>query len=255
MKIVLKIGGNEIDDGTFLSKVTSLVAGLQKENHQVVMVHGGGKEITGLLKKLGIETKFVNGMRYTDEQSLAATEMMLSGGINKRLVRTLQKSGVSAIGASGVDGSILVAEKIRREGEDLGLVGEVSAVNVRVVENLIRDFVLVLSPIGLEKETGDSLNVNADYAAAAMASFLKAELVIFLSNVPGVISSGEVLSRIEEREFEILKKSGVITGGMIPKVESALRAVRAGARIAFITDAEGARKIAAGENAGTQVTA
>ena len=167
MRIVLKIGGNEIDDAGFLSKVTSLVSRLQKENHQVVVVHGGGKEITGLLKKLGIETGFVNGMRYTDAQSLDATEMVLSGGSNKRLVRTLQRSGISALGASGVDGSILVAEKIIRQGEDLGLVGDVSAVNVRVVENLIRDFVLVLSPISLEKGSGDSLNVNADYAAAA----------------------------------------------------------------------------------------
>lgn len=252
---MLKIGGNEIDDAAFLTRVTSLVGKLRKENHEIVLVHGGGKEITGLLKKLGIETRFVNGMRYTDAQSLDATEMMLSGGINKRLVKTLQRSGISALGASGVDASIMVAEKITRGGEDLGLVGEVSAVNVRVVEELIREFVLVLSPISLDRSSGGSLNVNADYAAAAMASFLKAELVIFLSNVPGVISAGSVLPKIEEREFEELKKNGVVTGGMIPKVESGLRAVKGGARIAFITDAEGAARIASGENAGTRVTA
>ncbi len=253
MKIVLKIGGNEIDDPGFLSEVTALVGKLRKANHQIVLVHGGGKEITALLKKLGIETHFVSGMRYTDVKSLEAMEMMLSGGINKRLVKTLQRAGISALGVSGVDASIMVAEKITREGDDIGLVGEVFAVNVRVVEDLISEFVLVLSPISLDKTSGESLNVNADYAAAAMASFLKAELVIFLSNVPGVINSGDVLPEIQERQFEELKKNGVITGGMIPKVESGLRAVKGGARIAVITDAAGAGKIAAGENAGTQV--
>ncbi len=254
MKIVLKIGGNEIDEAAFLTQVTSLVGKLRKANHEIVLVHGGGKEITGLLKKLGIETRFVDGIRYTDAQSLDATEMILSGGINKRLVKTLQLAGVSALGASGVDASIMVAEKITRSGEDLGLVGEISAINVRVVEDLIRQFVLVLSPVSLDKNSGASLNVNADHAAAAMASFLKAELVIFLSNVPGVINAGSVLPRIQEREFEELKKNGVITGGMIPKVESGLRAVKGGARIVFITDAEGAGRISSGEIAGTQVT-
>lgn len=254
MRIVLKIGGNEIDDSTFLAKVTSLVSGLQKENHRLILVHGGGKEITGLLDKLGVETKFVNGMRYTDERSLAATEMVLSGGINKRLVRTFERAGVNAIGASGVDASILVAERITRSGEDLGLVGEVSAVNVKVIESLMRDFVLVLSPVSLEKGTGNPLNVNADYAAAAIARFIRAELVIFLSNVPGVISSGEVLPKVEEKEFERLKQEGVITGGMIPKIESGLRAVKGGAKIAFITNADGAAAIVSGKNAGTQVT-
>ncbi len=254
MRIVLKIGGNEIDDAAFLAQVTALVGTLRKANHEIVLVHGGGKEITGLLKSLGIETRFVDGIRYTDARSLGATEMILSGGINKRLVKILQLAGIGALGASGVDASIMVAEKITRDGQDLGLVGEVSAVNVRVVENLIREFVLVLSPVSLDKNSGGSLNVNADYAAAAMASFLKAELVIFLSNVPGVINAGSVMPRIKESEFEELKKNGVITGGMIPKIESGLRAVKGGVRIAFITDADGARKIASGTNAGTQVT-
>lgn len=254
MRIVLKIGGNEIDDSGFLSKVAALVARLQSDNHQVILVHGGGKEITSLLKKLGIETNFVDGMRYTDAQTLDAVEMILSGSVNKRLVRTLQQSGVNALGVSGVDGSILVAEKITRNGKDVGLVGEVSAVNVRVVEELMRRFVLVLSPISIEKGSGNSLNVNADYAAAAVASFLRAELIIFLSNVPGVISSGRALAKMQEREFEELKKNGVITGGMVPKIEAALRSLKAGTKIAFITDADGATQIVEGNNAGTQVT-
>lgn len=254
MRIVLKIGGNEIDDEGFLSRIASLVSGLQKDNHQVVLVHGGGKEITALLEKLGIETKFVEGLRYTDEESLKATEMVLSGAINKRLVRKLQSSGVSALGVSGVDGNILVAEKLARKDYDAGLVGEVAAVNVKVVEELMRSFVVVLSPISAEKGSAQSLNVNADYAAAAVASFLASELIIFLSNVPGVISAGSVMEKIQQREFEDLKKNGVITGGMVPKLEAAFRALKGGARLAYITNADGAERIAAGQNAGTQVT-
>lgn len=254
MRIVLKVGGNEMDDEEFLSRITSLVARLRKDNHQIVLVHGGGKEITALLDKLGIETKFVEGMRYTDAESLKATEMVLSATVNKRLVRKLQSSGVSALGVSGVDGNILTAEKLVRKGPDAGLVGEVSAMNVRVVEELMRNFVLVLSPISAEKGSAQSLNVNADYAAAAVASFLGSELIIFLSNVPGVISAGNVLEKIHEREFEDLKKNGVITGGMVPKLEAGFRALKGGARLAYITNADGAEGIVAGQSAGTQVT-
>lgn len=255
MRIVLKIGGNEIDDGDFLSRVAALVGKLQKANHHVVLVHGGGKEITGLLDKLGIETRFVNGLRYTDARSLDAVEMMLSGSINKRLVRTLQQSGVSALGMSGIDGKLLTAEKITRDGEDIGLVGEVSAVNVQLLESLLSSHVVVLSPISADKTSGGPLNVNADYAAAAVASFLASELIIFLSNVPGVINEGNVLQKIDEKEFDALKENGVITGGMVPKIEAALRAVKDGAKIAFITDASGTEQIISGRNAGTQVAA
>lgn len=254
MRIVLKIGGNEIDNVDFLARVASLVAGLQKGNHQVVLVHGGGKEISSLLDALGLETRFVDGMRYTDSENLKVIEMILSGAINKRIVRTLENSGVNTLGLSGVDANILSAEKLVRHGEDAGLVGEVSSVNTKVVEELLRDFVLVLSPISAEKASTGTLNVNADYAAAAVASFLRSELIIFLSNVPGVISAGNVLKRLQETEFQELKKNGVITGGMVPKIEAAYRALKGGARIAFITDADGAETIVSGQSAGTQVT-
>lgn len=255
MKIVLKIGGNEIDDSNFLEKVSRLVAEIRNKNHQVILVHGGGKEITRLLNRLGLETKFVKGMRYTDPQSLEAVEMMLSGSINKRLVRSLQQTGVDAIGLSGVDGRILTAERIKREGEDIGLVGGVASVNTSVLENLMDKFAVVLSPISSDKESGGALNVNADYAAAAVASSLRSELTIFLSNVPGVINNGSLIAALRESEFEDLKRSGVITGGMVPKIEAALRAVKDGARIAFITDADGASQIVSGQTAGTQVIA
>lgn len=254
MRIVLKIGGNEIDDLEFLEKVSSIVAKLRLENHGVVLVHGGGKEITRFLAALGVETNFVKGMRYTDAATLDVVEMSLSGLINKRLVRSLQRKNVETIGLSGVDGTMLVAEKMLREGEDVGLVGEVMSVNVDMLEELMKRFAVVLSPISTNADSTSSLNVNADFAAAAVASSLKSELTIFLSNVSGVIENGAVLARLNEKDFMELKHNGVVTGGMVPKIEAAIRAIRTGVRMAFVTDADGAMKLISGENAGTQVT-
>lgn len=253
MKIVLKIGGNEIDDPSFLTNVSRLAARIQKDNHQVVLVHGGGKEVTGLLDKLGIKSRFVKGFRYTDPQILDAVEMTLSGLINKRLVRSLQQSGARAIGLSGVDAKILVAKATKRDGEDVGLVGEVTEVNSPVLEELMRKFIIVLSPISIDRDSTSSLNVNADYAAAAVASSLKSKLTIFLSDVPGVINNGKLMTTLREAEFEELTQSGVIVGGMLPKVEAALRALKQGAKSAFITDVDGAMQVVSGQAAGTQV--
>ncbi|MFZ1080734.1 MAG: acetylglutamate kinase [Candidatus Kryptoniota bacterium] len=255
MNIVLKIGGNEIDDSVFLDKVSKLVAKIHDVHHQLVLVHGGGKEITRLLTKLSIETKFVKGFRYTDLLSLEAVEMMLSGLINKRLVRSLQQNGVNALGLSGVDGKILVARRIKRDGEDIGLVGEVETVNVAALEELTQKFVIVLSPISVEADSTTSLNVNADYAAAAVASSLRSELAVFLSNVPGVLNNKTVISTLREKEFLSLKQSGIIAGGMIPKIEAALRTLHGGTKKTFITDADGASEIISGHDAGTQVIA
>ncbi|MGO9482661.1 MAG: acetylglutamate kinase [Candidatus Kryptoniota bacterium] len=252
---MLKIGGNEIDDPNFLDKVSRLSAMIRDRRHQLALVHGGGKEITNLLMKLGIETKFVNGFRYTDLQGLNAVEMMLSGLINKRLVRSLQQRGVSAVGLSGVDGKLLVAKRITRGGEDIGFVGEVEDVNVATLEKLTQEFAVVLSPISVAADSTTSLNVNADYAAAAIASALKADIVIFLSNVSGVLDKSMVITSLNERIFLDYKKSGIIDGGMVPKIEAALLALNGGTARAFITDADGASEIISGHAAGTQVLA
>ncbi len=255
MKLVLKIGGNEIDDSDFLGKVSRLVEKMRERRHEIVLVHGGGKEVTQLLMKLGIETKFVNGFRHTDLRGLEAVEMMLSGLINKRLVRTLHQNGVNAIGLSGVDGKILIAKKIERDGIDIGFVGEVKTVNTAVLEVLMKEFVVVLSPISIQEDSHTSLNVNADYAAAAVASAFKSEMIIFLSNVPGVLNERTLIPLLHEEEFLDLKKSGIIVGGMVPKVEAALLALNGGTLKAFITDADGALQIISGYTAGTEVLA
>jgi len=254
LNIVLKVGGNEIDDSSFLEKVSNLASLIRRDHHKLVLVHGGGKEITDLLTKLNIETRFVKGFRYTDSQSLNAVEMVLSGSINKRLVKALQQNGVAALGLSGVDGRILIAKKVSREGEDIGFVGEIVAVNTYLLDELAEEFTVVLSPISVDNDSSTSLNVNADYAAAAVASSLKSELVIFLSNVSGVLKNGGVIPKLGEEEFLNLKDSQIIAGGMIPKIEAALFAIRGGAGRAFITDAGGASKLVSGENAGTQIS-
>ncbi len=255
MRIVLKIGGNKIDDSNFLEKVGALAARIRDHLHQLVLVHGGGKEITNLLTKLNIETRFVKGFRYTDSQSLNVVEMMLSGLINKRLVRVLQRNGVNAIGLSGVDGKILIAKKITRDEEDIGLVGEVKIVNTSLLEGFVRESVIILSPISISEDSTTSLNVNADYAAAAVASSLKSELTVFMSNVEGVMKLGEIIPQLNEKDFLNLKVANVIGGGMVPKVEAALYALKNGARRVFITDAEGASKLVDGNIAGTEVIA
>ncbi len=179
--------------------------------------------------------------------------MMLSGVINKRIVKSLQQKGVDAIGLSGVDGRILVAERTRRNGEDVGFVGNITRVNTSLLEELTRSFALVLSPISVSEDSSTSLNVNADYATAAVASSLKAELTVFLSNVPGVLAHNDVIGELDEKEFLKLKALGVIAGGMIPKIEAALLALRGGSAKTFIADAEGASEIVSGQNAGTRL--
>ncbi len=253
MRIVLKIGGNEIDDPGFLSKVSRLAAKIQNERHDIILVHGGGKEVTGLLEKLHITTKFVRGFRYTDPESLDAVEMMLSGLINKRLVRSLQQAGAKAIGLSGVDARILVAKTVLRDDEDVGLVGEVTDVNTRLLKDLMRTFIVVLSPVSVDRDSTTSLNVNADYAAAAVASSIKSKLTIFLSNVPGVINKGKLITTLREAEYKELTRGSVILGGMAPKIEAALQALKQGAKSAFITDVYGALQVVSGQTAGTQV--
>ncbi|HEY9164890.1 MAG TPA: acetylglutamate kinase [Candidatus Kryptonia bacterium] len=253
MKIVLKIGGNEIDDSAFVRKVTLLARKIHSRGHRLVIVHGGGKEVTAALKNLGKESKFVDGFRYTDETDLGVIEMVLSGSVNKRLVRSLQSEGVNALGLSGVDGGMLTAKRVMRNGKDVGFVGEITVVNTAVLNLLLENFVIVISPISMDHDMNGLLNVNADYAAAAVASAISSDLAIFLSNVPGVMKNGTLLQSIDAIEFERLKLDGTIGGGMVPKVESAMSALKNGVRLAYVTDVEGADAMVSGREAGTRV--
>ena len=238
--IVLKIGGNEIDDPHFLDGLVEAMAVLRLEATPV-LVHGGGKEIARLQSALGLEPRFVEGLRVTDEASLAIVEMVLSGAVNKRLVARLVAQGIPAVGLSGIDGGLLRVRRLEHPAGDLGWVGEITDVQVPVLGLFLdRGMVPVVSPISLGPE-GHSYNVNADHAAMAIARALGAASLVFVTNVPGVMACGQVVPRLTASEAEAWIAQGIITGGMVPKVRSALQVVAAGVRQARIVDLAGLR--------------
>jgi acetylglutamate kinase len=234
--LVLKVGGNEIDDANFLTGFASAIA---KMSETPVVVHGGGKEIADLQVKLGLTPRFVEGLRVTDAESLAIAEMVLSGRVNKRIVAAVLNAGADAIGLSGIDRALVRVEKMQHPGGDLGRVGKVVSVRGEVLQDFVaRKIVPVVSPISLGDE--GAYNVNADSVACAVAATLNADAVVFVTNVAGVMQQdGSVMPTLTAKEAESLIKSQVIKGGMIPKVRAALDAVAGGAKAARITNLDG----------------
>ncbi len=233
---VLKVGGNELADADFLNGLAAVVAALDE---QMVIVHGGGRAITDLSTQLGLPVRRVDGLRVTSARSMMVTEMVLSGQSNKIVVRALLTGGVRAVGISGVDGGLLAAEKKIHPVRDLGYVGTVVGVNTTVLQALLTaGLTPVVSPISLGSD-GHSYNVNADEAATAIAAALGATQLGFISNVPGVLHDDAVIPTLTQPETERLITDGVISGGMIPKVKSALEAVEKGVARARITNLGG----------------
>ena len=233
--LVLKVGGNEIDDAGFLNGFAQAVAGM---TDAPVIIHGGGKEIADLQVKLGLTPRFVEGLRVTDDASLAIAEMVLSGRVNKRIVAVLLRAGVDAIGLSGIDRGVVRVEKMQHPAGDLGRVGKVVGVRGEVFRDFVaRQIVPVVSPISLGDD--GAYNVNADSVAGAIAAALNADAVVFVTNVAGVLQEDRVIPLLTAREAEALIKSRVIFGGMIPKVRAALDAVAGGAKAARITNLDG----------------
>jgi len=245
--LVLKVGGNELDDPAFLDGLAGAIGWLRAE-HRVVLVHGGGKEIAAWQEKLGLTPRFIEGLRVTDDQSMAVAEMVLSARTNKMLVARLLRAGILAAGISGVDGGLLIVEKMTHPAGDLGWVGRIVGSDPLILRALLAaGFVPVVSPISLGHD-GRSYNVNADQAAQAIAVALGASALLFVSNVPGVKANGQVVESLTVAQAEDWIKDGTISGGMIPKVRAALEAVNAGVGRAVITDLMGLR-----ENSGTTV--
>ncbi len=233
--LILKVGGNEIDDPRFLDGFAQSVVALPEAP---IIVHGGGKEIADLQVRLGLTPRFVDGLRVTDDASLAVAEMVLSGRVNKRIVTALLQAGADAIGLSGVDLGIVRVEKMQHPAGDLGRVGRVVGVRGDVLRDFVeRKMIPVVSPISLGPE--GPYNVNADSVACAMASALSADAVVFVTNVAGVIRDDRVIPSLTAREAEALIKSQVIRGGMVPKVRAALEAIANGACASRITNLDG----------------
>ena len=235
---VLKIGGRQLDDATFLMRLRDVVRTLA-EQHRIILVHGGGKAIQAWQERLNLTPRYVEGLRVTDEDSLDVAEAVLSGLVNKRLVALLLKGGVPAVGISGVDAGLVRVEKMWHPLGDLGRVGEVHSVQPDVLYTLLdAGLVPVISPISLGTD-GLTYNVNADHVAQAIAAAVEAERLYFISDVPGVLIAGQPVRAITLVQAETWIEEGLIHGGMIPKIRSAMAAVEAGVGQAIITNLEG----------------
>lgn len=239
--VVVKYGGSTRGDAAELKNTLQDIVLMKFVGMRPVVVHGGGKDITRLTEKLGIRSQFVDGLRVTDLPTMEVVEMVLGGKINKELVSTIQQLGGQAVGLSGKDGAMLQATRVKsKTGKDIGYVGKVSKVNTSILEILDKEqFIPVIAPLGYG-EDGKTYNVNADEAAGAIAAALKAEKLVFLTDVPGICKKKEdpktLFSTIKVKEVAKLIKSGVISGGMIPKIEACLMALKAGVHKTHIID-------------------
>ncbi len=226
---VIKYGGSAMEEEDLRQDFARDVVLLKHVGINPVVVHGGGKKIGRLLKELKIESHFIDGLRVTDEKTLQIVEMVLSGSINKEIVKYINEMGGKAIGLSGKDGRLLVAKRVANE--KLGLVGEVVSVNTEIIESISRmGYIPVIAPLA-DGQDGKTYNINADTAAGAIAGALKAEKLILLTDVDGVIDAhGNLLSVIDAREIEKMIEEGVVKGGMIPKLSCAKEALTKGAK-------------------------
>ncbi len=238
--VLLKVGGNDIDDSAFLTEFVEIVAELRQDS-PLVIVHGGGKEIGNLHERMGVDFEVVEGLRVTTYDSLRLVKMVLGGLVNNRLTRWLVNAGVEALGVSGVDAGLVRVEPLRPGGQDIGFVGRVVEVRVDVLERwLAAGFLPVISPVSLGVD-GHSYNVNADQVASGIAAAAGVRRLVFISNVPGVFIDGAVAPRLTVDEIAGHIASGQIAGGMIPKVRSAVDAVNEGVAEAVITNLAGLR--------------
>lgn len=228
-----------MDDPLFLKGLCSEIAALTRP---AILVHGGGKEITAALERYGQQTNFINGLRVTPPESMAVMEMVVSGSINKRIVALLGSMGVRAIGLSGVDLSLLRCVPHRPNGIDLGRVGEITHVDTASLQLMLGlGWLPVLAPVALGVDDNAPYNVNADHVAQVLAAALGASELAFVSNVPGVLVDGEVVPQLTPQQISALIGTGVIHGGMIPKVQAASAALDAGVHATRITNLVGLR--------------
>ena len=237
--VVVKYGGNAMLNEELKQAVMEDIVLLSTIGIKVVLVHGGGPEINKMLEKIGKESKFVDGLRYTDEETMEVVQMVLTGKLNKDIVGILLQKGGKAVGLSGVDSGLLRAVKTTK---DLGYVGEVTQVHPEIITSLLdKGFIPVVSTVALGEQGDDSrYNINADTAAAKIAVALKAEKFVQLTNVPGVLRNIDdpttLIKRIEKTALGSLKATGIIAGGMIPKIDCCLTALEGGVPRTHIID-------------------
>ena len=245
--ILVKFGGHAMGKADYVNAFAADIALLDQVGARPVVVHGGGPQIGDMLKKLQIESSFIDGLRVTDEATISIVEMVLAGGINKALVAAIAGAGGRAVGVSGKDGGLLTARKLMavakasdsaiQQAVDLGFVGEPSHVDVTVLNALMQHHLIpVVAPVG-SGEDGKTYNINADTAAGAIAAALSATRMLMLTDVSGVLDkNGKLISSLTISQAEALIHDGTVSGGMIPKVKTCIDAVQGGAEGAVIMD-------------------
>jgi len=245
--VVIKYGGHAMGDAKLAEQFANDVVLLKQAGINPVVVHGGGPQIAAMLERLGIKSQFKNGLRVTDAQTIEVVEMVLAGAINKQIVTALNAAGGTAVGLSGKDGNLLVAKKTRSRAKDptsnvekainLGFVGTPQKVNGHILDVMLASNIIpVIAPIATSAN-GQTLNVNADTAAGAIAAALNAERLLMLTDVDGVKDKkGKLIERLSKAQATRLIKNGTAQGGMIPKLETAIDAVKNGVTAAAILD-------------------
>lgn len=245
--IVVKYGGHAMVDNGLSNAFGNDVALLKQVGINPIVVHGGGPQINAMLERMDVETTFVDGLRVTNAAIIDVIEMVLAGTVNKQVATLINQAGALAVGISGKDGGLIEAHKLvkhvwddtlkRERAIDLGLVGEPVRIDPRVLYALSGSGLIpVVAPIGMDKQ-GQTYNINADIAAGAIAGVVRASRLFMLTDVPGVLDkNGNLISELTEKEAKEAISNGVITGGMIPKIETCLEAVKAGAQAAVIMD-------------------
>ena len=241
--IVVKYGGNAMINHDLKAAVIQDIVLMSCVGIRTVLVHGGGPEIESMLKRVGKESRFVQGLRYTDEETMEIVQMVLSGKVNKDIVALIQGAGGKALGFCGIDGGLLQGTRLRTGGEDLGLVGDVVKVNSAVITDALdRGYVPVVSTValGIGADAGESLNVNADTAAAKIAAALGAEKLVLMTDVRGILKNlqdpDSLLKQVAKTDLDGLIKDGIVSKGMIPKVDCCRLALDGGVRKAHIID-------------------
>ncbi len=239
-KVVIKFGGSALKFEDVKNSVIEDIVLMKYVGISPIIVHGGGPEINKMLEKLQIKPKFINGFRVTDERTMEIVEMVLSGSTNKDLVSRFQKHGVNAVGISGKDANTLISEQTKMEGHENSLVGEVIEVNTKLLDSLIdNNFVPVIAPIGITKD-GKSLNINADYAAVSVATAIKAEKLVFMTDVKGIMKDiddeSTLYNKLSLSEAQSLIENKIVSGGMIPKIQCCMSAIKKGISRVHILD-------------------
>lgn len=237
--VVVKYGGNAMTNEKLKDAVMSDIVLLGAVGIKVVLVHGGGPEISDMLKRVNVESKFINGLRYTDDDTMEIVQMVLAGKLNKQLVSNIQSHGGNALGLCGIDGQMILAEKLESE-DDYGYVGQIKKITTKpILDALNGGYVPVISTVATSV-SGQSYNINADTAAARIASCLRAENLILMTDIAGLLEDkndeSTLIGKVNVSEVPYLKRSGIISGGMIPKIDCCVEAVRRGVKKTSIID-------------------